>query len=1408
MKKRIVSWILLLTFLFIQVPINVFATDRELSTYNEAQAYITVEEAFAKFGSTVSMDISISDNPGVAGATLQISYDSRLTLIQVNSGEAFEGLDFSYTNGLPNPCNLTWDSESGQVTANGVIATLTFTVSEDAEVDEKLFVNVSYRYGDVYSENEDLTLEIQNGSILVLSYTPGDVNDDGVVNTKDTRLTRQLVAGGYESEFEENGITVNSKAADVNGDGTLNTKDTRVLRRYVAGGYGEVLRPSIPACAHSMAKTTADPATCTEPGNIEYWTCTKCNKLFDNEAGTKEIKVEDTVVPIKHTTTHVAEKEATEIADGNIEYWSCSACGKIFADVDCNMEIKLEDTVIPKPTGTTYTVFFRDAETKKATFVSLDNQETYISSLTNDKNVRLDFPQITKYGFSALCLTDNNGEIITSIEPGTTGNIDVYVHWMSNRNKTYPVKELGKPQIIEDKENGQIFFVYEIGEIRYVPIERLSNIIEVDKELVHEETKVIVKNTATQNASSIAQSVSNATTNSASMTLSDEWTNKYQVDEEWASTQEKEVVEGLKNYVENGGQWNISSQFGGEDIHSKNSGSSISNSHKEATGKVTSTAEEIGEETESQVSAKLTSSLSAEEFGISAEISAEMSAYEKENDTWKKTENEENSSGTEDSEEKVEYKDISDSYTNSWNTEESYTQSQKMGTETDISNALRTAITENSKKSYSDEYKEGSLTTEAQDITNSQGREYSSAITFSTSEELTNSTTTKQTFVTKGFYRYVRMGTLDVYAVVTYDIKNSAYSLSTFSMFEKDTFEKWDFSEDGSFSDGEIGVLPFEVPYEVEEYVLSETAYTKGLIFNTSRGEVTRYEGTEKNVLIPNYYSKNGNMTLITALGNDSRNNNKPAFAGNENIEVVRLSKFITSIPEGAFAGCKNLKTVIAPGVTSIGANAFDGCENLDKFIVSTKVTSLGDNAFKGCPEVIINASNSSVARAATTAGANRVTINVAEMSGEFAEVVNGSNNEIIADYTCGYTIDIGNISYFAFYGGGKTFENVKLISNAQETYLENATFTSDSGVTFKIASPKITFKKVNAKNDNVAMLAQADSANILIAEDSVFSALSQDKKTKVVTKNIVLFNYSGETAQWIIDGILYIFGNTDFDGKYIAEADTVKSITSTEYEKFELGSCTVTFNPNGGEVDKTSISVDFDAAIGTLPVPTREGFEFIGWFDESGNQIDAERKVDEDFTIKARWLSDYVLEEKVPQDAEITEDAKWEYDLTETKESSQDYLEGYTLYDTTWEWGEYGPWSAWQKNAISENEAVKVETRRMYSYYYYLCKNCGYHHPWQQYCKCGHYVNDWNEAYFPIPHTNANPHIIDGSTWYERSDGDGPEYNEYRSCTRGKIYTYHHKKTSRIQSPGEIPTYPENYSVSNVQKLVRYIVK
>ena len=147
---------------------------------------------------------------------------------------------------------------------------------------------------------------------------------------------------------------------------------------------------------HKLERTAAKDPTCTEDGNIAYWTCSEgdhpCGKYFSDKNGEDEIfedeivvkktghswgewevtveptettegeetreclngcgEVQTKSVPVtthEHKLTRHAPKKPTCTKDGNIVYWTCSEgdnpCGKYFSDKNGEDEISEDETV-------------------------------------------------------------------------------------------------------------------------------------------------------------------------------------------------------------------------------------------------------------------------------------------------------------------------------------------------------------------------------------------------------------------------------------------------------------------------------------------------------------------------------------------------------------------------------------------------------------------------------------------------------------------------------------------------------------------------------------------------------------------------------------------------------------------------------------------------------------------------------------------------------------------------------------------------------------------------------------------------------------------------------------------------------------------------------------------------------
>ena len=81
-------------------------------------------------------------------------------------------------------------------------------------------------------------------------------------------------------------------------DGTDITDSLAISDGAMGDGYViDEVKPSNLTLKHTLTGTEATPATCTEPGNVEYWTCDTCGKHFIDENGTEEIEESEWIIP-------------------------------------------------------------------------------------------------------------------------------------------------------------------------------------------------------------------------------------------------------------------------------------------------------------------------------------------------------------------------------------------------------------------------------------------------------------------------------------------------------------------------------------------------------------------------------------------------------------------------------------------------------------------------------------------------------------------------------------------------------------------------------------------------------------------------------------------------------------------------------------------------------------------------------------------------------------------------------------------------------------------------------------------------------------------------------------------------------------------------------------------------------
>ena len=278
--------------------------------------------------------------------TVGTHYEQKLT------SDGTEPIKWNVTDGnLPTGLNLSTNGKiTGIPTAPGDYV-FTVTASNDAgSVSKELTITVKdvdpiysiQNSGDISFANaiEGYTPEVKTIMITNDGNQPITLNQPSSTSFDVGTLSKIELNVGETAEFTvqpKNGLLAGSYEEDIVITGTNNGKSvsTKVNVKFNV--------------KHNAIKVERKDPTCTEKGNIEYWYCEACRKYFQDEALTKELKQEETIVPATgHNLTKVDEKKPTVDAAGNIEYWYCEVCNKYFSDEKAEHEITLEDTIIAK----------------------------------------------------------------------------------------------------------------------------------------------------------------------------------------------------------------------------------------------------------------------------------------------------------------------------------------------------------------------------------------------------------------------------------------------------------------------------------------------------------------------------------------------------------------------------------------------------------------------------------------------------------------------------------------------------------------------------------------------------------------------------------------------------------------------------------------------------------------------------------------------------------------------------------------------------------------------------------------------------------------------------------------------------------------------------------------------------
>lgn len=1194
LKKRLALFLSVIMVLSVVTPLSAFAEEAG------SLPVISIKSVNDTAGAVVDVIVEITHNTGILGATLGFTYDSGLTLLNATEGEAFSALTMTKPGKFVSPCRFVWDGQeiTQKDIKDGTILTLQFKIDENAESGDAYNITMSYKKGDVLDADlNSIDVKLVNGSVGVVDFLPGDLDGNRVVNTRDIVLLRRDIAGGYEQ-------TVNTAAGDVDNNGERNTRDIILVRRYVAGGYGVELVPSKPQCEHNMAAIEYSAPTCTKDGNIAYWHCTKCDRYFSDEDGRTPINIKDTVISAAgHIAVVDARVEPTDTTPGKTEGKHCSVCNEILVKQDTIPPLKDEFTI------------------QYACDMVPQAADTYKSS----EGKVLPKPVLDKYTFVGW--SDKQGKIWNEIPVGTTGNITLYANWVSDRNKAEKVNNLSDPIIWENTTKGLILFAYEIGQIKNVPLYTTLQ-LQCANGLISTVSMTNQKTISATDAKTVAKKVSNATTNSSTWTLSSNWNNSTEISQSYLDQTGLSRTEAESIAKSKSNTYSATVSSGGSSTTTDSSNSTINLTGNKAHADTETT--EKGQNFELSVNGKYSTEASVgvpikginvgAKAGIEVGGGVDYSNYRKTTntgtDSWSNTVSASggNSHTTVDA--------------STWNSSSGRTSSNSVSSNQTVSNAISQLVSQ--QYGYGQSYSQGGSNSQSQEFasTNTSSDEYGSTLTYFSSEIKTTTTSFSSTGNTHGNYRMVMAGNLHVFAVVGYDVAKNEYFTYTYNVLDDSTHEYLDYSYDGTFNDYETSVLPFEVPYFVNEYVIARTAKTDGLTIDLDTGIVEDYTPNKNNpdnmIVIPSYVRVDNNDGTFSAV--KIKGICPGLFKDNTDIVGVSLSSFIDEIPEAAFEGCTSLKEVICPNVTKIADNAFNGCTSLSDFTISENIKEIGTNAFKGVPTVKSIASSAQVAQAIASCGADRISLDI---------------SAIPESESANMLFCIGEITSFELQGKDKEYKGLGIKSDAAATIINGVTFTENTQIPMELSSDTVTLDRVTVDCSGYALVLKAADTSLVLNRTV---NLISDSENTVLCKNISLSNLNSSVVGKLnVNGNLLINGSITND-KYITVSDgKIIYISDEDFENY-LGIHSVYFDANGGTVDTEYITIPYNSTFGELPNPSRDLYLFDGWYTEAsgGEKItqDSIMTSPTDITLYAHWkveVGDRVTFGKYEQDNDVS---------------------------------------------------------------------------------------------------------------------------------------------------------------------------
>nr|WP_304005417.1 cohesin domain-containing protein [Ruminococcus bromii] len=181
---------------------------------------IVINSARGEAGDTVDVTITMSNNPGFVSANLYVKYDeSVLTLKKVKDGGLLSGV--THSDNYTSPYGLCWvnDLSKENFKVNGVLATLTFEISKEANPGS---TTISLEQDILNCDVENVVFDLISGKVEISSSSQSKDSDLPETTSKASNSDSNVNSVDDYDKASKNNESVNqsevkdSDASDIN----------------------------------------------------------------------------------------------------------------------------------------------------------------------------------------------------------------------------------------------------------------------------------------------------------------------------------------------------------------------------------------------------------------------------------------------------------------------------------------------------------------------------------------------------------------------------------------------------------------------------------------------------------------------------------------------------------------------------------------------------------------------------------------------------------------------------------------------------------------------------------------------------------------------------------------------------------------------------------------------------------------------------------------------------------------------------------------------------------------------------------------------------------------------------------------------------------------------------------------